>query len=540
MDWNNINRDRDTSGLGPIEYDQTKVPNLIRQYADDVRTKTYGQEVREAQARNAEVAGLIASEAVDTSNETKGRQDTVETQFNSVQQELTDKDVISAPEIIAARNGEATLNNRLTKGEEDLQDRGFNGKKFGLLLDGSDETLKLQEFVDYCYDNNLKAILAGKTTISAKVSIMCDFDFSMLEVTQLHNGVGLMIGKDTSNAKENGYGALPKMTKTGAWDSSVGVMLKNLNRWTIHIPKIIRGFGVGLQLTAENYGTAYNNIHWNSIMNNKINIEILATKTGWVNENSFFGGSASHTTEHGMALADVHNLKIHLTADSPFIPDGNTFYSPSFEGSVPDIPIYIQGNQNTIYNGRYEAHEGRIYKILFTGDATRQSVANSLVFGYGLGNVEVIQQSYASGNIRLTPSTLEAVTRSSKSALKLKSLFSSENKVVEIGGPHSDENIVITPDYLDMKMQGDKEPRFRLRNNGQMSFGNGTDKIVNKITNSNAGISFNDGIHTVNSSWDKNVLRLGNYYIWVASDGYLRMKAGKPTHDLDGNPVTKP
>ena len=63
MDWNNINRDRDTSGLGPIEYDQTKVPALIKKHADNVRTKTYGQEVREAQARNAEYAGLIASEA---------------------------------------------------------------------------------------------------------------------------------------------------------------------------------------------------------------------------------------------------------------------------------------------------------------------------------------------------------------------------------------------------------------------------------------------------------------------------------------------
>ena len=120
LDWNNINTDRDTSGLGPIEYDQTKVPALIRKYADNVRTKTYGQEVREAQARNAEVAGLIASEAVDISNETKGRQDNVEIQFNSVQQELTDKDPISAPEIIAARGGEPTLSDRLDKEKQEV------------------------------------------------------------------------------------------------------------------------------------------------------------------------------------------------------------------------------------------------------------------------------------------------------------------------------------------------------------------------------------------------------------------------------------
>lgn len=115
LDWNNINTDRDTNGLGPIEYDQTKVPTLIRQYADDVRTKTYGQEVREAQARNAEVAGLVATEAVEISNETKERQETVESHFNSLEQEMTNKDVISAPEIIAARDGRETLSERLSE-----------------------------------------------------------------------------------------------------------------------------------------------------------------------------------------------------------------------------------------------------------------------------------------------------------------------------------------------------------------------------------------------------------------------------------------
>lgn len=39
------------------------MPPLIRKHSDNVRTKTYGHEVREAQAQNAKVAGLIASEA---------------------------------------------------------------------------------------------------------------------------------------------------------------------------------------------------------------------------------------------------------------------------------------------------------------------------------------------------------------------------------------------------------------------------------------------------------------------------------------------
>ena len=113
MDWNNINTDRDTSGLGPIEYDQSKVPALIRKHADNVRTKTYGQEVRESLARGVEYAGLVSSEATKTAQDTKNRQDVLETYNDQVIAEITDKDIVSAPEIIAARDGEATLNDRL-------------------------------------------------------------------------------------------------------------------------------------------------------------------------------------------------------------------------------------------------------------------------------------------------------------------------------------------------------------------------------------------------------------------------------------------
>lgn len=179
MDWNNINRDRDTSGLGPIEYDQSKVPSLIRKHADNVRTKTYGQEVREAQARNAEYAGLVASEAVDISNETKGRQDTVETQFNSVQQELTDKDIISAPEIIAARNGFDTLDGRLTTSERETNEKisqmvSVNVKDFGAKCDGNtDDTIAVNRALDFVSKNGGgKVFIDGNVTLSDTIHVL--------------------------------------------------------------------------------------------------------------------------------------------------------------------------------------------------------------------------------------------------------------------------------------------------------------------------------------------------------------------------------
>ena len=113
MDWNNINNNRDTSGLGPIEYDQTKVPALIRKHANNVRTKTYGQEVREAQARNAELAGLIASKA-----ETKA--DNADLLSKDTQNRFDDQisGTTNSDEVIDARrptNGVAfnTLNDRI-------------------------------------------------------------------------------------------------------------------------------------------------------------------------------------------------------------------------------------------------------------------------------------------------------------------------------------------------------------------------------------------------------------------------------------------
>ena len=118
MDWNNINRDRDTSGLGPIEYDQSKVPALIRKHADYVRTKTYGQEVREAQARNAEVAGLIAQEAKDISSETEIRQDTIEARYDVAVGAMTEDAEVLDARMDYAGNVSANLKTRLDNFEQ--------------------------------------------------------------------------------------------------------------------------------------------------------------------------------------------------------------------------------------------------------------------------------------------------------------------------------------------------------------------------------------------------------------------------------------
>src|SRR5690606_8444360 len=70
----------------------------IKERAEKIRKEEYGRDVREALASGLEVM----SEDVE---ETKNRQDNVESQFQAVLDETTGKDVISAPEVTAARVG---------------------------------------------------------------------------------------------------------------------------------------------------------------------------------------------------------------------------------------------------------------------------------------------------------------------------------------------------------------------------------------------------------------------------------------------------
>lgn len=178
MDWNNINTDKDTSGLGPIEYDQSKVPALIRKYADNVRTKTYGQEMREAQARNAEYAGIIAQEAVDISKNTENRQGLVEKDFQNlnkrydiaVSEHTTDTEVLDA-RINAFGIQKENLKSRLDDADKRTSLIAVNAKDFGL-EDGllTDQMPKIQEAIDYANDNGIRNVIIPDGTYHIDVT----------------------------------------------------------------------------------------------------------------------------------------------------------------------------------------------------------------------------------------------------------------------------------------------------------------------------------------------------------------------------------
>lgn len=399
MDWNNINTDRDTSGLGPIEYDQSKVPSLIRKHADNVRTKTYGQEMREAQARNAEVAGLIANEAIGISNETKDRQDTVETQFNSVQQELTDKDPISAPEIIAARNGFDTLDERLTTAEMVR----VNVKDFGVKGDGvTDDSTALQAYVDkieaeglpYMYiPNYYNDYLITKPIkfLVPDVRIFGDKGMQMRHPsTSVHKKGNILVSNSSSAALDLGSyrrspysGVLPtSITPAGSWTVE-GLSIKKADGETSYVSN-------GVELTGQQNGpdrpatfrnNSFNDLKYGLYVADSPEDVTIMLANLTIDNNSFYNNDKGIQVDGEVFGANITNNNIENHTNGAV--HGNFNGSLSINHNMLEAvknPVHIYGNHyvNLESKGNYfEYHPNSdyLYKVN-TGEYYRNSSVN--------------------------------------------------------------------------------------------------------------------------------------------------------------------
>ena len=172
----------DYTSTPAVDYDRSSVPDEIVERADYVRNKAYGEDVREALAQNAEIAGLIA-------NETLIKQNNLDSTFTDLTKEITDKDVISAPEIIAARNGEATLNDRLTKMGNLTSGKNLKIVSGVIRNNGSDNWQIIS-------DENHQGDLGVASVTTGNYGIDINFDFTAKKI------IGFVATPDETYAKE--------------------------------------------------------------------------------------------------------------------------------------------------------------------------------------------------------------------------------------------------------------------------------------------------------------------------------------------------
>ena len=546
MDWNNINRDRDTSGLGPIEYDQTRVPSLIRKHADNVRTKTYGQEVREAQARNAEYAGLIASEADTKATSADLLSKDTQSRFKDQIEGTTNSD-----EIIDARrpyggNAYGTLGERLNETDDRLVDISINVKDFGADESLEDNTQAFNEASQYCYDNGYTLTATG--IFQTTGTVVFKGNVNMPNATLEYAGSGTAVEFGGRGYKtESSVALLPKIQKKDKiWKQDVGLKIINVYSSIITVPKI-RNFGVGLMSTAYGaMGTVYNTINIGHLENNKVNNLIaLGTIDSWVNENLYIGGRYSHYSNEGRDVVDVAHIKMRGISGSQYQPNNNLFVKPSIEGHVPYYTVDIHGNNNTILQGRFEG-EGQRRVIYRTIDGI-SSRRNSIINGYNAELLNIEEETGSQWNT-LTTSTKNVMSGNGTVPVQTyKNTTSADQAVIRVVDPTSDpfdissENFShkISASKTEMKRQGDAFSRLVLDHSApSIKFGDGISSPESSINyNSSIGLIFNDTIMVNDHSWENNLLRLGNYRLWVDSYGKLRIKSGRPLSDTDGTAV---
>lgn len=144
----------DTSNTPAPDYSPNNIPEPIKRRSTWVRGKNKLIAMREALGQGLEIAGITAFNAERIAQKTQYRQDAVEDQFDAVQRTATET-ADWGGEIIVASDGEPTLQKRLDRDKQQIEDvkkavedTGFNIRWHALMALDGDWTTAIQYALD--------------------------------------------------------------------------------------------------------------------------------------------------------------------------------------------------------------------------------------------------------------------------------------------------------------------------------------------------------------------------------------------------------
>ena len=424
---------------------------------------------------------------------------------------ITNQDIINEMNIIALNNQNLIA--------ELINNKEINLTQFGCYGNGeNDDTNTIKKIIQIAQETNLPI-----TSSNDKTYLISE----ELTINNINIKLNNIIFKtdNTINIKASEkILELPKLQSISTLSNNIGFNIKECNNCNIKIP-YINGFNIGLQLTGNEEGCAYNQLFIQEIFNCLTSIKLLATNNGWVNENIFIGGriwcSSDFLTLYGSSI-----IKIYLQGSSNHVINNNYFLKQSVEGQEGvdgGLKIKLDYARSNVFESlRYEGNNGKIditnssnnllsngvslHNIEFTNSETTRmvnGVNNIITNGGALGGVymDILPSSSAS-----TP--LQVRNPSNKNIA---------NKITYQGFITCDNNgnESIRMNNSGIQAMRDNTYKYMMRNYGKWT-------LLPNCDFTNGGLVLNSGDNVT-----------GGVFLWL-HDGHLYGKVGTPSTALDG------
>lgn len=199
------------------------------------------------------------------------RQDAVEQYNNQMIAEMTDKDVISAPEIIQMRDGEATANDRLLrdfKGISNKTGNAFSVEEFGAVGDGSnDDSDAIQLAFDTVPEHSTLRFLNDRYRITKPITVTKGYlDVKFDNVTFVWDGVDVL--------DSDGHGAIQFLGEVLPDRNFISNIVKSESDMTLSLLGSLDAYSVGdyvsLVIRSGTHDGTYNDYKPNTATTAKI------------------------------------------------------------------------------------------------------------------------------------------------------------------------------------------------------------------------------------------------------------------------------